>query len=481
MNTQITPQNAVPPVEAKKFVRIDPVCDHEVQFYFNDSYLLDSVAFFFEGALRRTGSAIVVATEAHRAGIQKRLEACGIPLSTAIQQGRFIALDAQQTLDTFMRGGQPDPVLFREVVGKVVAGANLACKDKSGEVAIFGEMVSLLCEQGNIGAALELERRWNELAGTHRFCLRCGYPIVKFNRGEHEEAFAQICQEHSTVIPAESYTKLVDDNARLTNVARLQQIEQARKTEAAGRALAEAKTQQVQDQNRHLQSEIKKRDAVEEELRLFARRLLMVRDEEQHHIASELHENMAQLIATLSMYFGVLQEERGKLSPRASEAVMRSRIVAQDLLRGVRKLSNLLHPLTLDNIGLRPALREFIQQFVRSGKAAVVLEMADDFGRLPRRMEIGIFRMIEEALNNLSDSRKGSCKVRLARSESEVRLEIESRSSATRNEGAPLTVGKGVVGIAERAKELGGSLHIRTDSRGTLFSITLPVQRAAAA
>ena len=118
------------------------------------------------------------------------------------------------------------------------------------------------------------------------------------------------------------------------------------------RRLAEAQSREAEYQKQQLLKEIRKHEAVEEELRKFTRRLLTARDEEQRRIAASLHENMAQLVAALSVYFGVLRQEEGTLNPRLQSAVASSRSVSDNLLSEIRKLSRLLHPPTLDDMGV---------------------------------------------------------------------------------------------------------------------------------
>ena len=86
----------------------------------------------------------------------------------------------------------------------------------------YGEMVALLWEDGNIPAALALEDLWNELAATHEFALLCAYPLSAFTDDATAAAFERVCDQHSTVIPSESYTLLSGVDAKRREVARLQ-------------------------------------------------------------------------------------------------------------------------------------------------------------------------------------------------------------------------------------------------------------------
>jgi len=130
---------------------------HTVQFYGEDAVLLDGLSRFIGDSLEAEGSAVVVATAAHRQGLAQRLEARGIDTLAAAEQGRFVALDATETLSKFMLEGWPDPVGFGEVVGGIVARAKEAARNANGRLAIFGEMVSLLWAQGKFDTAIQLE------------------------------------------------------------------------------------------------------------------------------------------------------------------------------------------------------------------------------------------------------------------------------------------------------------------------------------
>ena len=473
MATGSAPQQLSAPWFAPPSLRNVGACNHDVQFYADDAFLLDSLVAFVGKSLGLGGAAIIVATKAHRDGLSQRLEAGGIPLAAAIQHGRYIALDAGQTLAAFMKEGMPDKGLFTRVVGDIVTWA--AGHANEAKVAIFGEMVALLWQEGNAAAAIRLEQFWNELAETHSFSLLCGYPLAGFNREHHRDSFDKICSEHHVVIPAENYTAIVDGNERLRMIAYLQQAEQSLKSEAAERVRTKAQSEEIQNQNQELIEEVRKRENAEAELRRFTRRLLTARDEEQRRIASELHENTAQLLAALSMYFSVLHEEKESLSPRATAVVDNSRDVAQRLLKEVRKLSYLLHPPTLDDMGLGPALREYIAEFVEYSHTRVNLQVSEGLGRFARNVEIAIFRIVEEALSNANHSSSAEVTLRVSRAAAEVLVEIQDPGAGILGDKSARVNGRGAIGMVERARELGGALAIRSDSSGTVISVTLPV------
>jgi signal transduction histidine kinase len=452
-------------------------CGHEVQFYFDDRFLIRSLSSFVQTALEAGSSAVIVATKSHREGLAAQLERAGVDLTEAMKESRYMALDAAETLAQFLVDGLPNETLFRELIGDVISCAADAAHRDDAKVVIFGEMVSLLWLRGETKAALQLEQFWNRLSDSHSFHLRCGYPITSFDREVHTELFARICGEHQVVIPAEGYSDLSDENDRLRTVARLQQTEQVLRTEAAERRNAQAQALEVQSQNHQLVSEIRKREAVEEELRRFTRRLLTARDEEQRRIAAELHENTAQLLAALSLYLGVLHEEKASLNPRVASVVASSRSVSESLLNEIRKLSHLLHPPTLDDMGLGAALREYVDQFTAASEAKVELEIPSDLGRFSRDLEIAVFRIVEEALTNTYALSGGyTATVRLTRTSIALIVEVQNRQSEAGGLDAVARPETRIIGIHERVMERGGTVQFTSDPSGTLLCVTLPLE-----
>ncbi len=208
---------------------------HTVQFYGDDSFLLDGLSRFIGSALGAGDGSIVIATKTHREGLAQRLRACGLDVTIAAQQGRFISLDAAETLTKFMMDGWPDAQRFHEVVGGVVRQSRAASRTNQPKIAAFGEMVALLWAEGKAEAAIRLEQLWNDLARTQDFHLHCAYPIGFFYDAQHADLLEKVCAEHSHVIPDETYTSLLNEEERLRSIALLQQKAQALATEVAER------------------------------------------------------------------------------------------------------------------------------------------------------------------------------------------------------------------------------------------------------
>ncbi len=175
---------------------------HVVQFYAHDDELADGVAGHLMQALAGGGTAIVIATAAHRRAFEARLAQAGADLAAARAGGAYHALDARQVLDEFLAAGRLDGAAFDRVVGGLIRRARQGTGDAAGDrpVCAFGEMVALLWDAGLVSAAIELEQMWNSLGRRQSFSLLCGYPAGSVARDGYLDAFADICRLHRQVI-----------------------------------------------------------------------------------------------------------------------------------------------------------------------------------------------------------------------------------------------------------------------------------------
>ncbi len=225
--------------------------EHFVQFYDADGFLLNSLSGFIGTAINSGDGALVVATSAHREGLDELLQANGLDLISAKARGQYVSLDAAETLSKFMVDGSPEPRRFTQVIGDMIESV----RDGRNCVRAFGEMVALLWAEGNYSAAIRLEELWNDLQKNYSFSLFCAYPMNGFSGEKFVEPLTGVCTAHSRVIPAESYADLVNHDDRLRAIIQLQQ---------------KAKT---------LQAEIKQREEAQEELRASLFREQMARAE----------------------------------------------------------------------------------------------------------------------------------------------------------------------------------------------------------
>jgi len=172
---------------------------HEVLFYSDEAVLLDGLTRFIAAALQAGNAAIVNATKAHRDTLLQKLKTGGTDTDGAIQEGTFILLDVAKTLSTFMLDEIPDAARFFEGFTKLIESTSKAASAEHPRVAIFGEGVSLLWEEGKADAAIRIEQLCNHLATAHKVDILCAYPLSSFQGKEAEHIFRSIRAEHSAV------------------------------------------------------------------------------------------------------------------------------------------------------------------------------------------------------------------------------------------------------------------------------------------
>jgi CheY-like chemotaxis protein len=172
---------------------------HAVQFYGDDASFVDGFTPFVSAALNAGNAAIVVATKPHRDKLLQRLQAHGLDIPSAINQGRYIALDAAETLSTFMVNDLPDPLRFFRIVGDLIVTAYQAAKGEHPRVASCGECAPLLWSEGRTEAAIKLEHLSGEIANTYDVDILCGYVMKSFQREPERHIYESICAEHSAV------------------------------------------------------------------------------------------------------------------------------------------------------------------------------------------------------------------------------------------------------------------------------------------
>lgn len=187
------------------------VGEHVVRFYEDDHDLLSLVSPHLGAALLDDQTAVIIATPAHRELIIQHVAEMGIDITRASESGQLVILDADDTLNRFLRLGTPDFDAFTRSVGQVV----LRACDRGRPVHAFGEMVALLWERGQVPAALELERLWNTLAEKHPFSLVCAYPQRLFTQPGLADAFDDICSAHTSVIAGAPVLPDVDASRRI--------------------------------------------------------------------------------------------------------------------------------------------------------------------------------------------------------------------------------------------------------------------------
>ena len=209
---------------------------------------------------------------------------------------------------------------------------------------------------------------------------------------------------------------------------------------------------------------------------------MRTQDEERRHIARELHDTAGQTLTVIGMGLAQLVHDTERAAPQLAKEGEKIQELVQQLHREIRTTSYLLHPPLLDESGLSSALNLYVDGVVERSDLAIDLSIADDFGRLPKDMELVIFRLIQECLTNIHrHSGSKTATIRVAREGESVCLEVRDqgkgispeRLAEIQSQGS----GVGISGMRERLRQFHGELNIESSSSGTRIFVSIPIPK----
>lgn len=215
--------------------------------------------------------------------------------------------------------------------------------------------------------------------------------------------------------------------------------------------------------------------------------LLRLQDDERKRIARELHDGTVQSLSAALINLTLLSD-----SPEVRQLDFESRLVSKCLtlthqsVTELRTMSYLLHPPVLDELGLVPALRSWIDGFSDRTSIPVGTHMPEDVARLAPEVETTLFRITQEALGNVHRHAESSTAgVRLEITDGTIRLEITDDGkgfdeSVLRQGAVNRRYGVGLLGMRERARQLGGLLQVDSRPGNTIVRVDLPRRPAIA-
>jgi two-component system, NarL family, sensor histidine kinase DegS len=210
----------------------------------------------------------------------------------------------------------------------------------------------------------------------------------------------------------------------------------------------------------------------------FGLRIIEAQEEERKRLSREIHDGPAQMMANVMMRSDLTEKvyrERG--GEEAMQEIRSIRKMVRNALYEVRRIIYDLRPMALDDLGLVPTLRKYLDTIEDYNKCAVYkfTHMGQD-KRLPSRLEVALFRLVQEAVQNASKHANAT--------EIIVELEIQRSfiSVVVKDNGKGFNINEkkentfGLIGMGERVDLLEGQLSIdSTIGIGTVVTIRVPV------
>ena len=218
-------------------------------------------------------------------------------------------------------------------------------------------------------------------------------------------------------------------------------------------------------------------DSRTDELRRLSVRLMTMQDEERRRIARDLHDGLGQELAVAKMVLDKMMLQKAPVPP-GQEWAQASSIVDR-AIQQVRTMSHLLHPPLLDEVGLLSALSWYLEGLTKRSGIDTSLDVNPrDFPRLAPEVETAVFRIVQEALTNVfrhAEAHKVSITLTQQNGTFVVGVQDDGKGIGKRiADLRPDSVGVGVAGMKQRAKEFGGELRMTNAHPGTLVEIIVP-------
>ncbi len=226
-------------------------------------------------------------------------------------------------------------------------------------------------------------------------------------------------------------------------------------------------------------AKLKKEKYSQQEL---SKRFIEFQEQERQRIAGELHDSLGQNLLIIK---NALHQCEGQLDVQnpIMEELREISELAQESIDEVREISYDLHPHTLDRLGLQKGIQSSINKFVQVTPINILQDIDEINNLFTSIEEIHIFRIIQEALNNVvKHSDATECKVTVKKQDSRLNLKVVDngkgfdvvQSSLSRESFKSF----GISNISERVKILNGELIIQSSpGNGTAITITIPIKQ----
>ena len=218
------------------------------------------------------------------------------------------------------------------------------------------------------------------------------------------------------------------------------------------------------------------------ELRRLSSSLIAMQDDERRRIARELHDGLGQELTAAKMIVdGILFQEGEGASSFKKHAAADASALIDRAIQQVRSISHLLHPPLLDEVGLVSALRWFLEGFTKRSGIHTVLEVQpQEFPRLASELETAIFRIVQEALNNVfRHSGAKNCWIVVKQDSTQMVITVRDDGKGVEQsviEFRPDRIGMGIGGMRQRVKEFGGDVRLGQMNPGTQVEVLVPMK-----
>jgi PAS domain S-box-containing protein len=215
-------------------------------------------------------------------------------------------------------------------------------------------------------------------------------------------------------------------------------------------------------------------------IRDLAGRLIAAQEEERKRIARDLHDDLNQQMAALSIGLSKLKRQIAEpVDPRHDEIIMLQERAA-DVIAKIRELSHDLHSTILEHIGLPEALKSLCEEFRSQRGININLRTSGEIATIPSDVELCLYRVVQESLQNVARHSGAKCaEVTLAGTGHFLELSVTDEGVGFDSENLRPHDGLGLISMQERIHLLHGDLQIKAQpGRGTELRARLPIRKS---
>jgi len=213
-------------------------------------------------------------------------------------------------------------------------------------------------------------------------------------------------------------------------------------------------------------------EEAEQALRDLSHGLVDAQEDERRKLSRELHDHVGQMLTAQRM--SLARVERAEDGPGRAQALGDARSLTDELLQTVRDLSLGLRPSMLDDLGLTPALEWLVRDTQRRSQLPVRLDVSGPAARLEDDVRTCVYRIVQEALTNCI-RHAAATHVSVTVTVDRLQVDVEVCDDGRGMPEVTQRRGLGLLGIEERARELGGTFAVeRVKTGGTCVRVRLP-------
>jgi signal transduction histidine kinase len=332
-----------------------------------------------------------------------------------------------------------------------------------------------------------------------------GTLYVKMGDNEHVVAYSPVAPTGWVLLTEESWQQVISPSLEMTQMAPLvvvpafllallalwfmakQIVQPLQKLETKAAALAWGDFNAIEDpvggisEVRHLQMELaemaRKVQAAQEGLHDYIGAITAAQEEERMRLARELHDDTIQAVIALKQR--VQLANKSVKTESGQKALRELENLAEETVENLRRITRALRPIYLEDLGLSTALGMLARETNQMEGLDVEYILLGEEHRLPREVELSMYRIAQEAVNNVVHHAQAKQAVVSLQFNKDIRLEV-------RDDGVGFVVPKsptefapsghfGFLGMRERADLIGARLDVQSDTgKGTRLTVTLP-------